>query len=96
MDYEIQQGRLRVRLIRDFNLLTARQLEKLAVDASAVSIDLTRAKIVDSVAIITLHRLIKEGKKVTLINPPRIFGEAVRVLGVDDVLKMDELVEKGD
>jgi hypothetical protein len=94
MDYEFEQRDLRVRLIRDFNLLTARRVEKLAKDADSVGIDLTRSKIVDSVAIITLHRLITAGKRITLINPPRIFGETVRVLGLDDVLKVDELVEK--
>jgi len=92
MDYEIKQRQLSVRLIRDFNLLTARRVEMLAREADGVNIDLSRAKIVDSVAIVTLHRLISSGKKVTLVNPPRIFGEAVRVLGLDDVLKLDELV----
>jgi ABC-type transporter Mla MlaB component len=94
MDYEIKQRSLRVRLIRDFNLLTARQVERLAEEAETVDIDLSRSKIVDSVAIVTLHRLVSSGKKVTLINPPKIFGEAVRVLGLDDVLKLDELVIK--
>lgn len=93
MDYEIKQRELRVRLIRDFNLLTARRVEKLADEADTIDIDLSRSKIVDSVAIVTLHRLVSSGKKVTLINPPRIFGEAVRVLGLDDILKLDELVD---
>ena len=92
MDYEIKQRELRVRLIRDFNLLTARRVEKLANEADTVAIDLSRSKIVDSVAIVTLHRLVSSGKKVTLVNPPKIFGEAVRVLGLDDILKLDELV----
>ena len=93
MDYEIKQRQLHVRLIRDFNLLTARRVEKLADEADTVDIDLTRSKIVDSVAIVTLHRLVSSGKKVTLVNPPKIFGEAVRVLGLDDILKLDELVK---
>lgn len=92
MDYEIEQRRLRVRLIRDFNLLTARRVEKLAKEADSVTIDLTQSKIVDSVAIITLHRMITSGKKVKLINPPKVFGEAVHVLGLDDVLGPDKLV----
>jgi ABC-type transporter Mla MlaB component len=75
-------------------LLTARQVEMLAQEAETVDIDLSRAKIVDSVAIVTVHRLVSSGKKVTLVNPPRIFGEAVRALGLDDVLKLDELVTK--
>ena len=92
MDYEIKQRQLSIRLIRDFNLLTARRVEMLAREADTVDIDLSRAKIVDSVGIVTLYRLISSGKKVRLVNPPRIFGEAVRVLGLDDVLKLDELV----
>lgn len=92
MDYEIKRRELSVKLIRDFNLLTARRIEKLADEADVVDIDLSRSKIVDSVAIGMLHRLVSSGKKVTLANPPKIFGEAVRVLGLDDVLRLDELV----
>lgn len=91
MDYEIKQRELRVRLVRDFNLLTARRIEKLGEDVDKIDIDLTQSKIVDSVAIGTLRKLVTSGKKVKLINPPQVFGEAVRVLGLDDVLKLDEL-----
>jgi ABC-type transporter Mla MlaB component len=94
LDYEIDNRALRVHLIRDFNLLTARQVERLAVNVDVVDIDLSRSKIVDSVAIVTLHRLVSSGKRVTLVNPPRILGEAIRVLGLDDVLKLDEMVTK--
>lgn len=94
MDYEITQRELRVRLIRDFNLLTARQVEKLAEEVDTVEIDLSRSRVVDSVGIITLHKLVTSGKRVTLINPPTIFGEAVRALGLDEVLKLDELIAK--
>jgi ABC-type transporter Mla MlaB component len=94
MDYEIKQRELRIRLIRDFNLLTARQIDKLAAEVDVVNIDLSRVKIVDSVGIATLHRLVSSGKKIKLVNPPRIFGEAVRVLGLDDILKLDELVDR--
>lgn len=92
MDYEIEGRRFSVRLIRDFNLLTARRVEKLAEAADTVTIDLTRSKIVDSVAIVTLCKMVSAGKTVKLINPPKIFGEAVRVLGLEDVLKLEELV----
>lgn len=94
MDFEIEQRQLRVRLIRDFNLLTARQVEKLAAEVDVVDIDLSLSKIVDSVAIATVHRLVSSGKKVKLVNPPRIFDEAVRVLGLEDILKLDELVDR--
>lgn len=92
MDYELKQRELRVRLIRDFNLLTARRVEKLSAEADAIDIDLSRSKIVDSVAIITVHRLVSAGKRVTLVNPPKIFGEAVRALGLDDAIKLDDIV----
>jgi hypothetical protein len=94
MDYEIERRELRVRLIRDFNLLTASQVEKLAAEVDAVDIDLSRSKIVDSVAIATVYRLVSSGKKVKLVNPPAIFDEAVRVLGLEDILKLDELVDR--
>jgi ABC-type transporter Mla MlaB component len=92
VEYHIEQRKLRVQLIRDFNLLTARQVEKLANEVDSIEIDLSRAKIVDSVAIVTLFRLVSSGKKVKLFEPPAIFGEAVRLLGLDRVLKLEELV----
>jgi anti-anti-sigma regulatory factor len=94
VDYEINRRQLSIRLSRDFNLLMARRIEKLAEEVDAVRIDLTQSKIVDSEAIGALHRLITSGKTVALVNPPRIFGEAIRILGLDDVIKLDEITEK--
>ena len=92
--YIEETGRnLRVCLIRDFNLLAARKIEKLAKDAQTVKIDLKNSRFVDSEAIKILYKWVKEGKRVKLRNPPELFFEVVAVLGLDQLLQLDELVE---
>ena len=85
---------LSVCLIRDFNLLAARKIEKLAKDVRTVSIDLKNSRFVDSEAIKVLYKWIKEGKKVKLRNPPELFFDVIAVLGLDQLLHLDELVER--
>jgi anti-anti-sigma regulatory factor len=96
VEYETEGGRLRIRLRRDFNLVTARQLERLMEqeDPEEVRIDLSRARLVDSEGIIALHRLLESGRKVRLLDPPDIFFEVVRVLGLEEHLDLEALVEE--
>ena len=84
---------LSVCLIRDFNLLTARKIEKLAKDAQTVCIDLKNSRFVESEAIKVLYKWMKEGKMVRLRNPPELFFEVIAVLGLGQLLHLDELVE---
>ena len=94
MYIEKTAGNLSVCLIRDFNLLTARKIEKLANDAQTVSIDLKNSRFVNSEAIKVLYKWVKEGKRVKLKNPPELFFEVIAVLGLDQLLQLDELVER--
>lgn len=97
MDFEKSGPRLNVKLRRDFNLLTARKIAKLAEDADEISIDLARSRIVNSEALILLYTLVRAGKRVTLKNPRSslrvVLGEAIRVLGLESVLDLDTLIE---
>ena len=94
MDYEKAGNELTVRLIRDFNLFTARRVATLAEDVTDVRIDLGNAKIVDSEAVRLLHGLIRAGKRVTLVRPPEILTDVVDILGLDGVLDIAAMTEK--
>ncbi len=100
MDYKREDDKLTVKLLRDFNLYTASRIERLAADATEVEIDLSRSKFVDSEAIRVLWGLVTAGKRVTLINPPELFGTVVEVLGLksffDDGLSVQQRSMEGE
>lgn len=80
MHHTRDNGHLHVELDRDFNLFTARYLERLANTATSVEVDLRAARLVDTEGIIALHRIQRAGKEVTVRNPPDIFFEVLRAL----------------
>lgn len=92
MDYEKTEDQLNVRLIRDFNLFTARRMAPLTEGVAHVRIDLSNAKIVDSEAVRLLFDLTAAGKRVTLVRPPEILREVIDVLGLGDVLDLDTMI----
>ena len=94
MDYEASGSKLTVRLVRDFNILTARRIEELAENASDISIDLSNSRFVDSEAVALLCKLVSGGKNLKLRNPPEILHEVVGILGVESVLNLDRIVER--
>jgi anti-anti-sigma regulatory factor len=73
-------GHLNVELDRDFNLFTARYLERLAETATSVTVDLRAVRLVDTEGIIALDRIQRAGKDVTVRNPPDIFFDVLRAL----------------
>ena len=94
MDYEKTDERLDVRLIRDFNLFTARRVAALAEDVGHIRIDLSNAKIVDSEAVRLLYHFVTSGRRVTLVRPPEILSEVIDVLGLNEVLDLDTMIEE--
>jgi|GEM_PF-6922088 len=50
---------------------------------SHLVVDLRRSKIVDSEALIYLYNLSKSGINITLLQPPPIYFEALRILELD-------------
>lgn len=80
MHHTREGDHLTVELDRDFNLFTARYVERLADTAAAVTVDLKAARLVDTEGIIALDRLKRAGKQITVRNPPDIFFEVLRAL----------------
>ena len=93
MEHTRTGGRLYVRLERDFNLLTARRIERLARDADAVVLDLSATRLVDTEALALIDRLRRGGAAVRLRHPPPIFYEILRLLDLEGHFDPATLVE---
>ena len=92
MRYESVDRLLKVRLIRDLNLLTARRIRALAASHDDIEIDLSASKFVDTEGLRMLNDLQRAGKQITLKKPPPLFYEALRILELEDVLDPDRIV----
>lgn len=91
MEHERTGDVLTFRLKRDFNLLTARFLQRMSSGTSHVRVDLSRARLVDTEAVIALYRLQRDGIGVTLINPPALFREILGVLDLESYFDVEVL-----
>ena len=94
MDLERHGDTLTVRTRRDFNLMAVRHLKYHLEDATRVRVDLSRARLVDTEAVMALFRLQKEGLDITLLEPPAIFYEVLEVLELESVFDVERLVER--
>lgn len=94
MNVKRKGNRLRVRLVRDLNLLAAHRIQQLAADAEDIRINIRGAKFVDSEALIRIYQLLQAGKRVRLDYPPPILEETVHVLGLAEALDLDTLIGK--
>lgn len=94
MDLERHGDTLTVRPRRDFNLMAVRHLTYHLDDASRVRIDLARARLADTEAIMALHRLRGQGVEVVLLEPPAIFYEVLEVLELESAFDAEHLVER--
>ncbi len=94
MDPERHGDTLTVRPRRDFNLMAVRHLEYHLGDTTRVRIDLARARLVDTEAIMALSRLQKQGLEVALLNPPPVFYEVLEVLELKSAFDVEALVEQ--
>ena len=94
MDLERHGNTLTVRTRRDFNLMAVRHLKYHLEDATRVRVDLSRARLVDTEAVMALFRLQKEGLDITLLEPPAIFYEVLEVLELESAFDVERLVER--
>jgi ABC-type transporter Mla MlaB component len=94
MDLERHGDTLTVRTRRDFNLMAVRHLKYHLEDATRVRIDLSRARLVDTEAVMALFRLQREGLDITLLEPPAIFYEVLEVLELESAFDIERLVER--
>jgi hypothetical protein len=95
MQYQKSSRKLEVILPGDFNLNAVRMISELLDDRTELSVDLVHSRFVNSKAIIFLHKLMKATPpvKVNLKNPPRIFFELLKTLGLHDLWNLDEIIE---
>jgi ABC-type transporter Mla MlaB component len=94
MDLERHGDTLTVCTRRDFNLMAVRHLKYHLEDATRVRVDLSRARLVDTEAVMALFRLQQEGMEVTLLEPPAIFYEVLEVLELESTFDIERLVER--
>lgn len=94
MELERHGDTLTVRCRRDFNLMTVRHLMHHVEDATRIRVDLSRARIVDTEAVMALHELEQKGLDVTLLEPPAIFYEVLEVLELESHFDIERLVER--
>jgi anti-anti-sigma regulatory factor len=94
MDLDRHGDTLTVRVRRDFNLMAVRHLRHHLGDATRVRIDLRRARLVDTEAVMALFRLQQKGITIRLLDPPAIFYDVLEVLELEEVFALDDLVER--
>lgn len=94
MDLDRDDDTLIVRPRRDFNLMVVRHLKYHLEDATQVRIDLSRARLVDTEAVMALFRLQQQGLQFQLLDPPDIFFEVLDVLDLRSEFALDRLVEE--
>jgi anti-anti-sigma regulatory factor len=89
MEHHRDEDVLTVRLHRDFNLLTARHLQRIAEGADEVRIDCRDARLIDSEGVMAMYDLQRQGASVTLIDPPEIFREVLSILDLEEVFGVE-------
>jgi ABC-type transporter Mla MlaB component len=94
MDLERHGDTLTIRVRRDFNLMAVRHLKYHLEDATRIRIDLRRARLVDTEAVMALFRLQQEGLTIRLLDPPEIFYEVLAVLELEEAFGVEDLVER--
>lgn len=90
MEHKINGEFAHIKLSRDFNLLTVRDLEKSYMNCKRFEFDLSSCRFVDSEAIIYIHNLIHDDKIVRLLHPPAILKECLRILDLEKVWKKNQ------
>ncbi|REL37723.1 hypothetical protein DYD21_08045 [Rhodohalobacter sp. SW132] len=95
MKVEKSRQKLDVVLQSDFNLNAVRRISELLNGRKELSIDLSNSRFVNSKAIIYLHHLMyaESPVDVQLRNPPKIFFELLKTLGLHKVWKLEEIVQ---
>lgn len=95
LTYKKTSERLEVTLSGDFNLNTVKKISDLLDDRSELFIDFGQARFANSKAVIFLHKIMNSKPHVTvrLKNPPKIFFELLKTLGLHKEWNLDEIVE---
>ncbi|MDX1636515.1 MAG: hypothetical protein R3281_01010 [Balneolaceae bacterium] len=78
----------------DFNLNKVREIKKLLQQGEELHLDMEQARFVNSEAIIFLHSLLTRKRTVRITNPPKIFYEVLRILGLHEAWDLKQIVER--
>ncbi|PWN06418.1 hypothetical protein [Rhodohalobacter mucosus] len=90
MEHSNQGKFTRVKIARDFNLLTVRELERSFFKCDHLELDLATCRFVDSEAIVYIHRQINSGTVIRLMNSPPILKECLRILEVEEAWRKNK------
>jgi len=91
--YKKNKHRLDLKLDSDFNLNAVYRIRELLGDRHEFTIDLERARFVNSEAVIYLHELIRSGRHVRVKNPPKTFYEILHILGLHEEWDLNRIVQ---
>ncbi|MGF1670053.1 MAG: hypothetical protein ACFCU6_06370 [Balneolaceae bacterium] len=94
MQYKKSKDSLQVVLATDFNLNAVKGIRNLFGNRNELHIDLTHSRFVNTEAVIFLHNLLRDNKKIRIKNPPKIFYEVLHILGLSKVWDLKSIVEK--
>jgi hypothetical protein len=94
MEHERTGDTVTLRFRRDFNWMAVRHLRHHVGNASRIRVDLSRTRFVDTEAIMALDALQREGRHVTLLDPPLLFEEVLDVLDLQNHFDVDTLIER--
>jgi len=95
MQYKKKYQQLDVVLPGDFNLNAVRQISELLGDRKELKVDLVNSRFVNSKAVIFLHNLMigDPAVVVKLKNPPKVFYELLKTLGLHNEWELDQIIE---
>lgn len=91
MTFKLENKHLEITLDGNLNYVAAQEIEPLTSQARKVTIDLSNARIIDSEGVILLFTIVRRGKILRLKNPPAIIEELIPALGLQEVLRLEEL-----
>ena len=91
MTFKLENKHLKITLDGNLNYVAAQEIEPLTSQAHQVTIDLSNARIIDSEGVILLFTIVRRGKILRLQNPPAIIEELIPALGLQEVLRLEEL-----
>lgn len=91
MKHRKEGDKLYVKVEQNLNLITTRQIERMAEEVREVYLDLSDARIVDSEGVVLLYRLLRAGKALHIKEAPEILREILRVLDLEDVIPLERL-----
>lgn len=85
--------RLKVTVHGDFNLHTKKMIiSRINPAITTLIINLIDCDRIDSEGVIFLHRWIKKGNKLQLIEPPAIFFEILELLNLDSSWDLEKII----